>query len=254
MLCKTISVFFLLFGRKFFGIVAFRCSLAVSPPQKWRGSPVQKAWSQLNSRRKVFYIKKYGLVCISFNFFLFSHLITYHFAILRFGMYLRTVFTLIFTTYTYQIINMLFGMYFWITTAFVHTKNTYRFVKYRFGMYLQTVFTLILSLSTYQIVITLFGMYLQTVFTFIFTIYTYQIVNMQFGMYFTDIFESNLLYIQQKLHRAPHYILLSLDCHVAHTGSSQWRFSKNLPSSFKNSHPLQLRFPLTIPLPLILHS
>ena len=33
----------------------------------WLSSP--KAWSQLNSRRKVFYIKKYSLVCISFNFF-----------------------------------------------------------------------------------------------------------------------------------------------------------------------------------------
>ena len=140
-------------------------------------------------------------------------------------MYLQTFFPLIFTTYTYQIVNMQFGMYFWITTAFVHTKNTYHFAKYLFGMYLQTFFPLI------------------------FTTCTYQIVNMQFGMYFTDVFESNLLYIQQKLHRAPHYILLSLDCHVAHTGSSQWRFSKNLPSLFKNSHPLQLRFTLTIPLP-----
>ena len=103
---------FLLFGRKFFGIVAFRCSLTVSPPQKWRGSPVQKAWSQLNSRRKVFYIKKYSLVCISFYFFLFSHLITCHFAILRFGMYLQTVFTLILSLSTYQIVITLFGMYF----------------------------------------------------------------------------------------------------------------------------------------------
>ena len=76
----------------------------------WLSSP--KAWSQLNSRRKVFYIKKYSLVCISFNFFLFSHLITYHFAILKFGMYLQTFFPLIFTTYTYQIVIMLFGMYF----------------------------------------------------------------------------------------------------------------------------------------------
>ena len=155
----------------------------------------------------------------------FSHLITCHFAILRFGMYLQKVFPLIFTTYTYQIVNMQFGMYLWIATTFFQTLNTYHFAKYLFSMCLQTFFPLI------------------------FTTYTYQIVNMQFGMYFTDIFESYLLYIQQKLHRAPHYILLSLDCHVAHTGSSQWRFSKNLPSSFKNSHPLQLRFLLTIPLP-----
>ena len=128
MLCKTISVFFLLFGRKFFGIVAFRCSLTVSPPQKWRGSPVQKAWSQLNSRRKVFYIKKYSLVCISFYFFLFSHLITYHFAILRFGMYLQT-----FLQRNFPI-------------------NTYHFVNYQFGMYLQTFFPLIFTTYTYQIV------------------------------------------------------------------------------------------------------
>lgn len=128
----------------------------------WLSSP--KAWSQLNSRRKVFYIKKYSLVCISFNFFLFSHLITYHFAILKFGMYLQTFFPLIFTTYTYQIVIMLFGMYFWITTAFFHTENTYHFAKYLFGMYLQTFFPLI------------------------FTTCTYQIVNMQFGMYFTDTF------------------------------------------------------------------
>ena len=127
MLCKTISVFFLLFGRKFFGIVAFRCSLTVSPPQKWRGSPVQKAWSQLNSRRKVFYIKKYSLVCISFYFFLFSHLITYHFAILRFGMYLQT-----FLQRNFPI-------------------NTYHFVNYQFDMYLQTNFPIILLFHTYQI-------------------------------------------------------------------------------------------------------
>jgi len=32
----------------------------------WLSSP--KAWSQLNSRRKVFYIKKYSLVCICKHF------------------------------------------------------------------------------------------------------------------------------------------------------------------------------------------
>jgi len=60
----------------------------------WLSSP--KAWSQLNSRRKVFYIKKYSLVCISFNFFLFSHLITCYFAILRFGMFLQCESTLLY--------------------------------------------------------------------------------------------------------------------------------------------------------------
>ena len=164
-------------------------------------------------------------------------------------MYLQTFFPLIFTTCTYQIVNMQFGMYLWIATTFFQTLNTYRFVKCRFGMYLQTNFPINLLFHTYQIVNMQFGMYFYIPTVFLIIKNTYHFVILRFGMYFTDVFESNLLYIQQKLHRAPHYILLSLDCHVAHTGSSQWRFSKNLPSLFKNSHPLQLRFTLTIPLP-----
>ena len=38
-------------------------------------------------------------------FFLFSHLITYHFAILRFGMYLQTNFPINLPFHTYQIAN-----------------------------------------------------------------------------------------------------------------------------------------------------
>jgi hypothetical protein len=60
-------------------------------------------------------------------FFLFSHLITYHFAILRFGMYLQT-----FLQRNFPI-------------------NTYHFVNYQFGMYLQTNFPINLLFHTYQI-------------------------------------------------------------------------------------------------------
>ena len=120
----------------------------------------------------------------------------------------------------------LFGMYFYIPTVFLIIKNTYHFVNYQFSMYLQTFFPLI------------------------FTTYTYKIVNMQFGMYFTDVLTA----------KVPFYTYYeksqSTFSHILHSLSLQLippltQCPLHLHSEFRilNSFPLQLRFPLTIPLP-----
>ena len=117
----------------------------------------------------------------------------------------------------------LFGMYFYIPTEFLIIKNTYHFVNYQFGMYLQTNFPINLPFHTYKI------------------------VNMQFGMYFTDVLTAKVPFYTyyEKSQRTFSHILLSLSLHLipphAVSPSSSFRIL--------NSFSLQLRFPLTIPLP-----